>query len=353
MTTFLAAKESLKVGLISKFPVSCLETSPDQKRTDYGDIEELAVSLDRHGVLNPLSGYLVPDSAGLIQAGSKRFRLYIHDGNRRLRASLLLREQKQDQPEPVVPVRIIDKPAPEEVISEQVAYNTAKNFTPLELYSMIKDLAERGREMTEIAKALGFSVTYIKKILFLENLPESIIELVRSGEISLTYAITLFQGLNQNEKKETEERILKISKDRSTAIKKEEEARLKNEKKGKGRPKKAVQRTLKISGKDLKPKKSEPKAEIKAPRKMEVELEPLGESDEVQTYPVEVINEPRNEAIGRMEDLLVKFLDLCQVKAEGDSNEVTVSVTLLNFKFSKEDFNIIEDYLVDKGKYLN
>ncbi|MCA3692165.1 ParB/RepB/Spo0J family partition protein [Aquidulcibacter sp.] len=149
--------------------------NPQQPRRqfDEADLQTLADSIRQHGILQPLLLRQLDDGSG---------RYEIVAGERRWRAAQLAGLH-------VVPalVRTFDDLATLEV---SIVENVQRaDLNPIEEALAFQQLAERfGRTQQAIAETVGKSRAHIANMMRLLSLPESVKDLVRSGELSAGHA---------------------------------------------------------------------------------------------------------------------------------------------------------------------
>lgn len=149
--------------------------NPQQPRRQFDehDLQTLADSIRQHGILQPLLLRLLDDGSG---------RYEIVAGERRWRAAQLAGLH-------VVPalVRTFDDLATLEV---SIVENVQRaDLNPIEEALAFQQLAERfGRTQQAIADTVGKSRAHIANTVRLLSLPESVKDLVRSGELSAGHA---------------------------------------------------------------------------------------------------------------------------------------------------------------------
>jgi ParB family transcriptional regulator, chromosome partitioning protein len=165
-----------KTERITEIELSQISARKDQPRKtfDQKSILELASTIDRNGLLQPI-----------IVSKKSTNKYEIIAGERRYRAYLLLGRSK-------IPSIIRD-------ISEASKYELALleniqrvNLSPIEQAVAIEDLHTKFQlEYTEIANRLGKSASAISNAVRLLKLPKVIIEAVSGGELSEGHARTL------------------------------------------------------------------------------------------------------------------------------------------------------------------
>ena len=144
-----------------------------RRQFDEHDLQTLADSIRQHGILQPLLLRQLDDASG---------RYEIVAGERRWRAAQLAGLH-------VVPalVRTFDDLATLEV---SIVDNVQRaDLNPIEEALAFQQLAERfGRTQQAIADTVGKSRAHIANMMRLLSLPESVKDLVRSGELSAGHA---------------------------------------------------------------------------------------------------------------------------------------------------------------------
>ncbi len=159
-------------------PIESLEPSPLQPRREFDEeeIEGLADSLRRHGVLQPLLVRPAPGSGGgfEIVAGERRWRAAQKAGIFEL---------------PVVVRELEDR----EVVQLALVENLQRrDLDPLEEAEAYRRLIEEfGHTQEEVARAVGRSRSHVANTLRLLSLPAVIRGLLRSGRISAGHARAL------------------------------------------------------------------------------------------------------------------------------------------------------------------
>ncbi len=173
--TTRASEERGTEGGTREIGLDLIVRNPQQPRRQFDehDLQTLADSIRQHGILQPLLLRLLDDGSG---------RYEIVAGERRWRAAQLAGLH-------VVPalVRTFDDLATLEV---SIVENVQRaDLNPIEEALAFQQLAERfGRTQQAIADTVGKSRAHIANTLRLLSLPESVKDLVRSGELSAGHA---------------------------------------------------------------------------------------------------------------------------------------------------------------------
>ena len=159
-------------------PIESLRPNPDQPRKvfDRDDLEELAASIRDKGVLQPILVRSHPKEDGVWQ---------IIAGERRWRAAQLARLTEA----PIIVKEMDDVAVFEVAIIENVQ---RADLTPLEEADAYRTLMERfGRTQDAVAGVVGKSRSHVANILRLLQLPEGVLQHVRTGKLSAGHARAL------------------------------------------------------------------------------------------------------------------------------------------------------------------
>ncbi|MDA4123529.1 MAG: ParB/RepB/Spo0J family partition protein [Thaumarchaeota archaeon] len=152
----------LSPSVSEEVKISSIQEPKFDLRIDRGNIAELAVSIDRHGLLHPI----------LVRPVNDRFELVA--GSRRLAAARLLGWRK-------ITCQIIelnDQEAFEVALAENVNRKTLDQFEEAKAFKDYTSLYGWGSE-TELARKLGKSVSYVSRRLKLLTLPVKTQEILR------------------------------------------------------------------------------------------------------------------------------------------------------------------------------
>ena len=163
---------------VQMVPVESLRPNPDQPRKifDRDDLEELAASIRDKGVLQPILVRSHPKEDGVWQ---------IIAGERRWRAAQLARLTEA----PIIVKEMDDVAVFEVAIIENVQ---RADLNPLEEADAYRTLMERfGRTQDAVAGVVGKSRSHVANILRLLQLPEGVLQHVRTGRLSAGHARAL------------------------------------------------------------------------------------------------------------------------------------------------------------------
>jgi ParB/RepB/Spo0J family partition protein len=151
-------------------------------RLEYGDIEELMISIVENGIRNPLKGY------------EKEGKIYLKDGHRRMRAVRLAIEQGKMIEK--IPVIIEQRPLnDEERTLEYIIYNDGKPLTMLEQAEVIRRLLNFGWKVTDVVKRTGRARGYIENLILLTQSSMKVQHFIKDGRISAHAVIQIMQAV--------------------------------------------------------------------------------------------------------------------------------------------------------------
>lgn len=173
--------------VVKHIPLAQIGANPDQPRKTFSDDElaDLAASIKEKGVLQPI----------LLRAVTNRPYMYeIVAGERRYRASKLAGLAEI----PALVKTLTDENAMEIALIENVQ---RENLNPIEEAAAYKNLMDKcGYEMADVSRLIGKSESYIRNTLRIDSqLPDSVKELVKAGEISASHARTIAVAENPDE----------------------------------------------------------------------------------------------------------------------------------------------------------
>jgi len=163
---------------VREIPCDAIVPNPHQPRRDFDDaaLASLAASIEAHGVLQPITvrGSDVGQGRYELIAGERRWRAFQRLGL----ASI-----------PAI-VREADDP-----VSAQLALIEniqREDLDPIERASALRDLSARhGMTQEQIANTVGVSRSSVANAVRLLDLPAPVIEMIRSGELSVGHAKVL------------------------------------------------------------------------------------------------------------------------------------------------------------------
>ena len=211
-----------KENSVSTLKISLIDPKSDQPRKyfDKDALEELASSIVENGLLQPILVREYGDGRYQIIAGERRFRASKLAGLTEIPAIVLDRDNKS-----VAQIALIENIQREDLnpIEEAMAYKSLKD--------------EYGMTQEELSDKIGKSRSAIANSLRLLDLPEEILTMVASKELSAGHARTLL-GVKDTEDmillaqftheqdlsvRQLEEQVKKINKKKKTATEEVEE----------------------------------------------------------------------------------------------------------------------------------
>lgn len=164
--------------VVKQIPLAQIGANPDQPRKTFtqDELADLAASIKEKGVLQPI----------LLRSVSNRPYSYeIVAGERRYRASKMAGLTEI----PALVKDLDDNNAMEIALIENVQ---RENLNPIEEAKAYKNLMECcNYELPDVARLIGKSDSYIRNMLRLTSLPESVQGLVEQGELSASHARTI------------------------------------------------------------------------------------------------------------------------------------------------------------------
>jgi ParB family transcriptional regulator, chromosome partitioning protein len=172
---------------ITDLPVDDIALNPNNIRGELGDLTDLAASIRRHGILQPVVVRLNPGSPHPWQ---------LIAGHRRLAAAYLAGLD-------VVPAVIRTMaPSDDTAIELMLIENCHReNLTPMEKAAAFGQLRDLGHTQQVIANRTGFSLSSVNHYLLLLDLDDSSQERVRSGELKVGDAVRAVRRTRQKTRK--------------------------------------------------------------------------------------------------------------------------------------------------------
>ena len=176
-------------------PIHKVEPNKDQPRQDFDEeeLENLADSIRTHGILQPLTVRELPSGYFQIIAGERRWRAARMAGLREV---------------PVVVVEADDKKAMELALIENLQ---RQDLNPVEEAQGYQSLMEDyGLTQEDAAQRVGKSRPAVANALRLLNLPQEILEKLRSGELSAGHARALLSLKSEKKQLEAAQKIIAL-----------------------------------------------------------------------------------------------------------------------------------------------
>ncbi len=172
--------------VVKQIPLAQIGANPDQPRKVFkeSELSDLAASIKEKGVLQPI----------LLRAVSGRPYMYeIVAGERRFRASKLAGLTE-------IPA-LIKQITPENAMEIALIENVQReNLNPIEEGNAYKNIMEKcGYELSDVARLIGKSESYIKNIMRLDPLPVDVKQMVENGDLSASHARVLVVAENPSE----------------------------------------------------------------------------------------------------------------------------------------------------------
>lgn len=149
------------------------------QREVFGDIPGLARSIAKSGIKNPLWCY-------------KRGENYVVKRGHRRTMALRILEKQNPGKAIIVPILLLPKGYnPEEAILDLIIENEALPFTPWEQAKVLRELRNLGWSPDDMAERSGKSMVYVHRLLSLADAPQKLINLVREGRVTGTFAMDM------------------------------------------------------------------------------------------------------------------------------------------------------------------
>ena len=155
-------------GVGQMIAVELIETNREQPRSAIGDLTDLAASIRRHGVLEPLLVRRLPDSPKFqLIAGERRFHAAIDAGLTEL---------------PCIEMAVSDGEALELALIENLQRKDLTPFEEAEGYRALVEKYEYSHE--DVAAAVGKARSSVTEALRLLDIPPAIRDLCRHADIT-------------------------------------------------------------------------------------------------------------------------------------------------------------------------
>jgi len=164
--------------VVKQIPLVQISANPNQPRKTFNEKElnEMAESIKEKGVFNPII---------LRSVQNKPYLYEIVAGERRFRAAKLAGLSEI----PALVKNLDDKNAMEITLIENVQ---RENLNPVEEAEGYKNLMEKCQyELADVSKLIGKSESYIRNLMRINSLPDSVKQLIKEGRISASHARTI------------------------------------------------------------------------------------------------------------------------------------------------------------------
>ena len=164
--------------VVKPIPLVQISPNPDQPRKHFSEKElhELAESIREKGVLVPII---------LRPVQNKSYLYEIVAGERRYRAAQMAGLSEI----PALVKNLTNQNAMEIALIENVQ---RENLNPIEEAEGYENLMQKcGYSIEDVSKLIGKSESYIRNLMRINSLPESVKDLVKNGELSASHARTI------------------------------------------------------------------------------------------------------------------------------------------------------------------
>ena len=164
--------------VVKPIPLVQISPNPDQPRKHFSEKElhELAESIREKGVLVPII---------LRPVQNKSYLYEIVAGERRYRAAQMAGLNEI----PALVKNLTNQNAMEIALIENVQ---RENLNPIEEAEGYENLMQKcGYSIEDVSKLIGKSESYIRNLMRINSLPESVKDLVKNGELSASHARTI------------------------------------------------------------------------------------------------------------------------------------------------------------------
>ncbi|MDE6060815.1 MAG: ParB/RepB/Spo0J family partition protein [Clostridia bacterium] len=173
--------ENVKVDVSEEFPtqeidVTLIDRNPGQPRKTFDEesLQSMANSIAMYGVLQPILLIKTDDGRYQIIAGERRFRASLKAGLKSIPAII-----KELTPQQIQEISLIENLHRE-------------NLNAIEAAEGIRELMENyGLTQEEVASRIGKSRPYVTNTLRLLQLPEEVMDMVKTGKLSPGHARTI------------------------------------------------------------------------------------------------------------------------------------------------------------------
>ena len=176
---------------VREIPVDSVDPNPEQPRRRFDDaaLGQLARSLQRHGVLQPV----------VVREAGDRYELVV--GERRWRAA---RQAGLDH----IPAVVADV-APQERLEIALVENVQRDdLNPIELALAFRTLTESGATQEEVGARVGLDRSSVANHIRLLELPRAMQEDVEEARIAMGHAKALLQVANPERRHHLRDRIV-------------------------------------------------------------------------------------------------------------------------------------------------
>ncbi|MTD47239.1 ParB/RepB/Spo0J family partition protein [Conexibacter sp. W3-3-2] len=171
--TSVASRTVAKGERIVELPIGSVHADPAQPRQQFAGIDELALSVGKHGVKHPLVVRTHPEIAGafMLVSGERRFRAAAAAGLA------------------TVPALVRDHETFLDAVIENVARERLSPVEEAQSYQRLKD--EHGMTQAQIAESVGRTQSAVSKTLRLLEHTATVREFIDTGQMSASDSLYL------------------------------------------------------------------------------------------------------------------------------------------------------------------
>ena len=188
-------EETTEKSAYQMLPLYKIEPNPDQPRRDFDEVElqNLADSISVHGVVQPLTVRQLPSGYYQIIAGERRWR-----------ASRLAGLSEV----PAVVIEADDKKATELALIENLQRQDLNALEEALGYRTLME--EYGLTQEDTSRQVGKSRSAVANALRLLNLPDQVLEMLRTGALSAGHARAVLSIRNEKKQIEAAKKIANL-----------------------------------------------------------------------------------------------------------------------------------------------
>ncbi len=177
---------------VRDLPIDAIVPNPDQPRRRFNaeELEKLAASLHRHGVLQPV----------VVRAAGDHYELVV--GERRWRAARLAGLER-------IPVTVADIASPDRLELALVENVQRRDLNPVELAQAFSGLSDAGLTHQEIGERVGMERSSVSNYIRLLELPRDLQEDLEEDRIQLGHAKALLSVAQSERRRGLRDRIVR------------------------------------------------------------------------------------------------------------------------------------------------
>lgn len=182
-----------------------LERAGGNIREDYGDIDELAASIELYGIKVPIQGFRDKDNDG---------QWFSIDGHRRIKAAMKLVNEKGLTIRAKVHVVDYRKLSDEQIVVDMVTTNSGKPLNPVELAEAVRRMVAYGNTPNEIAVKFGKPAALVRNLELLAAAPRRLREMIKKNVINYHLVLNILRETKDwNLAEQQIESALRVAKD--------------------------------------------------------------------------------------------------------------------------------------------